>query len=63
MDRPKLIEGDIDLSKVKEVCEEAMERLELSGDEPKDIENYVYEAIMEALYGPDVWEWINDKLE
>jgi len=30
--------------------------------EPKDFEHYVYEAVMEAVYGKDVWKWYNDLL-
>ena len=31
--------------------------------EPKDFEHYVYEQVMDAIYGPDYWDWINRKID
>jgi len=31
--------------------------------EPKDFEHYVYECAMEAIYGPDYWDWLNRKMD
>lgn len=29
------------------------------GDLSKDLEHYVFEAAMEAVYGPNIWKWWN----
>lgn len=29
----------------------------------KDGENYIYEAAIEAIYGPDAWAYINQQIE
>ena len=31
--------------------------------EPKDFEHYVYELVMEAIYGKDYWGWLNPRLD
>jgi len=28
---------------------------------PKDFDHYVYEHVMEAIYGPDYWDWIEEQ--
>jgi hypothetical protein len=27
--------------------------------EPRDIEHWCFEAVLEAVYGPKVWHWLN----
>lgn len=35
----------------------------LAADESiKDIEQYIFEAVMEAVYGPKIWDWWNPLL-
>ena len=29
---------------------------------PKDFEHYIFEAVMEAVYGKNVWKWYNKLL-
>ena len=29
--------------------------------EPKDIEHWCYEACVEAIYGRNIWNWINNR--
>lgn len=29
------------------------------GEEPKDIEHWLYESAIEAVFGPKIWNWIN----
>jgi len=31
-------------------------------DGASDYEHSVFEAAIEAVYGPDVWKWVNDKI-
>lgn len=51
------------LYKLISVCEEYLDFLE-SDDyyEDNDYDHYIYEAALEALYGEDVWLWINSHL-
>ena len=38
---------------------EAAKRLER---EPKDIREYIYEGVMEAIYGTKFWPWFNERV-
>jgi hypothetical protein len=29
----------------------------------KDGEHWIFEAAMEALYGPEIWKWINERAD
>jgi hypothetical protein len=31
--------------------------------DPKDIENYIFEGVMTAVYGEGFWEWSNERIE
>jgi hypothetical protein len=34
-----------------------------NGDgEPKDFEHWLFEMVMETIYGPDIWKWWNKQL-
>lgn len=39
--------------------EAARERGDDSGDAGHDLEHYIFEAALEAVYGPRVWDYIN----
>jgi len=45
-----------DATKIRKACEEYLDELD-SGIEPND--RYVFEAVMEMLYGPKIWRYIN----
>jgi len=32
-----------------------------TGEVDENLEHYIYEAAMEAIYGPDVWKWVNEQ--
>lgn len=52
---PDLSEVVIQLKELmKEVC---------TGYVDDDTEHYLFEAILEAYYGKDVWEWYNNKIK
>jgi hypothetical protein len=29
--------------------------------EPKDFEHWIFESVMETIYGHDIWKWWNDQ--
>lgn len=40
-------------SSVQEVAEEE--------GEPKDFEHWIFESVMETIYGKDIWKWWNNQ--
>lgn len=48
-----------DWSPLVQYLEEGMDKVETEGEVPKDFEQYIYETALEALYGPNVWDWWN----
>jgi hypothetical protein len=61
MPRPKQIE-EPSLSALKKACKEYIDSL-ADGEYDREDEHYIYEAAMEAMYGKEVWEYINSKLK
>jgi hypothetical protein len=53
---------DIDYSKVKKECEVHIQEI-ADGKVDTDAEHWIYEAAMEAVYGKDVWNWVNKMLK
>lgn len=43
-------------------CQDYIEALDQERGGLGNIENGIVEAAMEAVYGPKVWDWINEKL-
>lgn len=58
--RPKPIESP-DWSAVKETVIEGVKRMCAEKYEDEDFAQYVYEAAMEAVYGPGYFTWRNSK--
>lgn len=49
--------------KLETACKEYMDFVsEGNSHYAHKAENYVFEAAIELLYGPDVWEYVNSKL-
>ena len=46
------------LKKLRETCAQVMEEIAINGYS-KDGDHYIYEAALESIYGPNVWEWKN----
>lgn len=45
---------------LEQLLNEGLTNLETNDGHPgKDFEHYVFEAAMEAFYGPDIWIWWN----
>jgi hypothetical protein len=51
--------ADIDWAKVLETAQICLDE---AGEEDSDNAHYLYEAVMEAVYGPSCWGWINQQL-
>lgn len=54
---------NIDYSDVYASAVEYITELSESGREPKDAVHYMYETVMETIYGPGVWDYINKILD
>jgi hypothetical protein len=59
------LKANIDLEKLKEMCQDYIDEL----DEPdvcEDVvgeqEHYIFEEALRALFGEDVFNWVNTKL-
>ncbi len=50
-----------DFSKVRIACEAHIQEL-IDGRVDSDADHYIYENAMEAIYGKDVFDWVNLKL-
>lgn len=63
--KPVLIEDDkISLDKLKDICKEYIDFIE--GDEfsaDNDFETYISERALTTLFGDNVFEFINEKLQ
>lgn len=64
MKKPE-VKKDINLEKVLEACEDYIDFLdseEYYEDGLEDLENYIFEASLTAVYGDDVFDWVNSKI-
>lgn len=50
-----------DFSKLKVICQRQLDELE-TGDDDGETEHYVYEEAMEAVFGENIWDYINEKI-
>lgn len=67
MDRPAaLLRSDMDFTKLMLVSEEYLDAVEASksngGWLDEDIAHYMMEEALKAIYGPDVFKWINARV-
>ena len=62
MERPQQLENQ-DFSKVAKLCREYIEELDREDYVDDDLETYIFEAAIEAVFGKDVWIWINKRLK
>jgi len=58
-DTPTPVE-EPDYSDVFASAVEYITELSETGSEPKDYPQYVFETVMEAVYGKNVWDYINE---
>lgn len=64
MEKPKKLKN-IDLSKLIEICESYIEFIDNDKEytEDNDFDHYIFETALEAIYGDDVWEFVNNRQE
>jgi hypothetical protein len=43
-------------------CINYIEALKSGNHHTDDIEHYIFERALEAIFGKDVWEWVNERL-
>lgn len=58
----KPIIKDVDIGSIVGITEEYLQSLQ-DGTTVDDIEHYIYETVMEAVYGKEVWIYINSILK
>jgi hypothetical protein len=51
-----------DWDKVLDRCMWYIDHCHIHGCEPKDAEYWIYSATITAVYGDEIWHWINDKV-
>jgi hypothetical protein len=51
----------LDSSSIKEMCVDYIKTIQKEGREPKDFKEYLYEEALKAVFGDDVFEWINEQ--
>lgn len=60
-EKPKLLEKP-DLIQLISTCQGYIDEADKEGRVDEDMTQYIFEAAMQALYGKDVFKWINKKL-
>lgn len=62
--KPKPLEN-INIDQLITACEEHIEHIEdiINKEEYDDADHYIYETVMDCIYGEDVWDWINNQTE
>ena len=58
----KLPKEERDWSTVKTNAAEHLDNIRRGKGRDDDDEHFIYESVMVALYGKDVWKWINERL-
>ena len=48
-----------DFSSVIVMCQGYVDRLHIDGYVSEDLESYIFEAVMDAMFGKNIFEWIN----
>lgn len=47
--------------KVYDMCVKHVKALNGECSDTKDLEHYIYEKAMEAIYGSEIWKWVRTK--
>ena len=53
---------EIEWEHVLSYVEEGVSQLDSGLGLPKDFENELFETVMEVVYGSDIWQWWNNKV-
>lgn len=60
--RPKLtLQSNRDYSSLEAMGEEYISNLDKNKYIGEDLKHYIFEEVIQILYGDTVWEWINSK--
>ena len=54
---------EVDLTGLRRVCQEYIDSLANDGWVDDDLSYYIYEEAMQAIFGEDVFEWIDKQLD
>lgn len=57
---PKMI-VDPNWDGLMDYVEESLDQVSRGDGFPKDFEHWIYENVMETLYGTDIWAWLNSR--
>jgi hypothetical protein len=60
--KPPEVKANINWYFVIKTVQESLQKLAETGQESKDFEHWVFEAVIEAMYGASIWKWYNGKL-
>lgn len=62
MEKPKQI-GEVDLQKLREVCQQYIDFIDNDEEyhDDNDYDHYIFEKALEAIFGKEVWKFINYK--
>lgn len=61
-EKPRQLET-VDLMHLRKSCQAQIDCIAVHGDyDDNDADHYIYEAAMTAIFGKDVFKWINQKL-
>lgn len=52
----------VDATRLRNICQAYIDELDEKGWADDDTTHYIFEAAMEAVFGKDVWIWVNSKL-
>lgn len=58
---PKPLEN-INVDAIKKIAQEELEYVTENGENSKDIEQWMYEAVMKSVYGDNIFKYINSKM-
>ena len=53
---------EVDLTKLRAQAKDYLDYLHEKKYESKDARYYMFEGVMKTLYGPDIFDWINERL-
>ena len=64
MEKPKQLEK-VDLQRLRDICQEYIDFVDDDKEyhEDHDYEAYIFEAAVTAIFGREVWEFINNRHE
>lgn len=53
---------EIGFEPIVDMCKDHLIRIAEHGEDDTDFQQWLYEATMEAIYGPKIFNWINNEL-